>query len=300
MKNIARKDTRRTPVRTDVHQGGQSRKNFLRLLHLTFASLRETKKILFVFLLSLTCLAAFSQNNFDPETLLKQAPAPKRLVNDFSNTLTGPQIQALENKLVAFDDSTSTQIAVIIIPSLNGNDVSDFNLKLGRAWGIGGKEFNNGVVLLIAKDEHKLNIATGYGVEGALPDVTAKHIIDDVIVPKFKGDDYYRGIDEGTDAIMRAVKGEYTAPANYRKKGTSLGRIIFYIFMIIIFLGIFGGGSKGGGSFMSRRGFAAWTIGSMLGGGGSGGGWSGGGGSSGGFGGFGGGSFGGGGASGSW
>lgn len=259
------------------------------------------KKFLSILLLMLLAAAAFSQDKFDPEALLKQKPATPQLVNDFTGTLTVEQKQALESKLVAFDDSTSTQIAVIIIPSLNGNDVSDFNLKLGRAWGVGGKEFNNGIVLLIAKDDHKLNIATGYGVEGALPDVTAKQIIDDIIVPKFKGDDYYRGIDEGTDAIMQAVKGEYKAPANYHKKGTTFGRMLGYLIMIIIFLAIFSGKGGSGGSFMSRRGFAAWTIGSMLGGGGSGGGWGGGGGgSSGGFGGFGGGSFGGGGASGSW
>lgn len=258
------------------------------------------KKILFIFLALLYVAAGFTQNKFDPETLLKQRPATQQLVNDFSNTLTPAQRQALENKLLAFSDSTSTQIAVVIIPSLNGNDVSDYNLKLGRAWGVGGKEFNNGVVLLIAKDDHKLNIATGYGVEGALPDITCKQIIEDIIVPKFKGEDYYRGIDEGTDAIMQAVKGEYKATATVHRRGTSYGRIIFYIIMIIVFFGIFGRGGSGGSSFMSRRGFAAWTIGSML--GGSGGGWGGGGGggSGGGFGGFGGGSFGGGGASGSW
>ena len=238
----------------------------------------------------------FAQNGFDPEQLLKQKPNPPKLVNDFSGTLTPDQQQALETKLVNFDNATSTQIAVVIIPSLNGNDISDFNVKLGRAWGVGGEKFNNGVVLLIAKEEHKLNIATGYGVEGALPDITCKQIIDDIIVPNFKGDDFYRGIEEGTDAIIQAVKGEYKAPANYRKKGLPIGRTIFIIIAIIFFLAM-GGRKGGGGSFMSRRGFAAWTIGSMLGGGG---GYSGGGGSSGGFGGFGGGSFGGGGASGSW
>jgi uncharacterized protein len=260
------------------------------------------KKLLPIFLLLFVSGIIFSQNNFDPENLLKQRPANQRLVNDFTNTLTQDQQQALENKLVAFDNSTSTQIAVVIIPSLNGNDVADFNVKLGRAWGVGGKDNNNGVVLLIAKDNHKLNIATGYGVEGALPDITAKHIIDDVIVPNFKGDDYYRGIDEGTDVIMKALKGEYTAPANYGKKGVSGLRIIFIIILIIIFLAASSGGGRGGGSFMSRRGFAAWTIANMIGnsGGRGGSGWSGGGGSSGGFGGFGGGSFGGGGASGSW
>lgn len=244
-------------------------------------------------------MVSFSQEAFDPEKLIREKP-PTQLVNDYTNTLTADQRQALENKLVAFDDSTSTQIAVVIIPSLNGNDISDYNVRLGRAWGVGGKEFSNGIVLLIAKGDRKLNVATGYGVEGALPDITSKHIIDNVIVPNFKGDDYYRGIEEGTDAIIKAVKGEYSTPRQYGKKGTSTGRIIFIIIMIIIFLAV-SGGKGGGGSFMSRRGFAAWTIGNMLSGGGRGGGWSGGGGgSSGGFGGFGGGSFGGGGASGSW
>lgn len=258
------------------------------------------KKLLSIFISLLVTVASFSQNKSGPDELLKNKPT--QLVNDYTGTLTTDQRQALENKLVAFDDSTSTQITVVIIPSLNGNDIADYNVKLGRAWGVGGKEFNNGVVLLIAKGDRKLNIATGYGVEGALPDITCKRIIDNVIVPNFKGDDYYRGIEEGTDAIMQAVKGEYTAPADYhKKKGTgSAGRIIFIIIMIILFL-VIKGGRGGGGSFMSRRGFAAWTIGNMLSGGGSGGGWSGGGGgSSGGFGGFGGGSFGGGGASGSW
>ena len=258
------------------------------------------KKSLSIFVLLLVSLVSFSQDKFDLEKLLQQKST--RLVNDFTNTLTADQQQALENKLVAFDDSTSTQITVVIIPTLNGDDISDYNVKLGRAWGVGGKEFSNGVVLLIVKDDRKLNIATGYGVEGALPDITAKHIIDDQIVPNFKGNDYYRGIEEGTDAIMQAIKGEYKAPEGYNKskgKGGGIGRIIFIIIMIVIFLAVSGG--KGGGSFMSRRGFAAWTIASMLSGGGRGGGWSGGGGSSGGgFGGFGGGSFGGGGASGSW
>ena len=257
------------------------------------------KKLLSIFVLMLAAALGNAQNSFDPESLLKHKPSPPKLVNDYTGTLTADQVQALEKKLVAFDDSTTTQIAVVIIPSMNGNDLADFNVKLGRAWGVGGKQYSNGVILLIAKDDHKLNISTGYGVEGALPDITCKHIIDDNIVPEFKGNDYYRGIEEGTDAIMQAVKGEYTAPASYNKgkKGVSIGRIIFIIFIIILFLGM-SGGKGSGGSFMSSRGFAAWTIGNIL--SGSGGGGSGGGGSSGGFGGFGGGSFGGGGASGSW
>lgn len=263
------------------------------------------KKFFSIIILLLVSVFAFSQESFDPEKLLAAKPAVQQLVNDYTNTLTPDQKLALENKLVAFNDSTSTQIAVVIIPTLNGNDIAEYNVKLGRAWGVGGKQYNNGVILLIAKADRKLNIATGYGVEGALPDITSKHIIDDVIVPNFKGDDYYRGIEEGTDAIMQAVKGEYKAPAASKKnKGSGgIGRILFIIIMIVVFLAVSGGkGKGGGGSFMSSRGAMPFILGSLLGSGGRGGGWSGGGGSSGGggFGGFGGGSFGGGGSSGSW
>jgi uncharacterized protein len=260
------------------------------------------KRFLSIFLSLLVPIILFSQSNFNPDDLLKQRPSKQVLVNDFTGTLTPDQAAALEQKLVAFDDSTSTQIAVVIIPSLNGNEIADFNVRLFRAWGVGNKKTNNGVVLLIAKDDHRLNITTGYGLEGALPDITCKQIIDGIIVPKFKGDDYYHGISEGVTAIMQAVRGEFTAPEGYNARGTGGGKIfkaIFFIILIIIILASRGGGR--GGSFMSRRGFAAWTIGSMLGGGGSGGGgWGGGGGGGGGFGGFGGGSSGGGGASGSW
>lgn len=261
------------------------------------------KRFLSIVFLILVNVIAFSQSSFDANALLKTPPAKQTLVSDFANVLTADQRQALENKLVAFDDSTSTQIAVVIVPDLGGNEVGDFNTALGRAWGVGGKDFNNGVVLLISKNDRKLNIATGYGVEGSLPDVTAKEIIDDIIVPNFKGNDYYRGIDEGTDAIIKAVQGTYHTAREKKSSGGGSGSFVFIIIIIVIFLLLSSRGGGGGGSFMSRRGVAPWLLASMLGGGGGGGGWSGGGGSSGGgggFGGFGGGGFGGGGASGGW
>ena len=120
---------------------------------------------------------AISQTAFDAKALLKPPTGKQKLVNDFANVLTPDQQQALENKLVQFDDSSSTQIAVVIVPNLDGYDVADYAVQLGRAWGVGGKEFNNGVVLLISKEDKKINISTGYGVEGALPDITCKYII---------------------------------------------------------------------------------------------------------------------------
>ena len=253
------------------------------------------KKIACLFLFFIICAVAFAQSGFNAKDLLKTPTGTQRLVNDYTGVLTSDQKQALENKLVQFDDSTSTQIVVVIVPNIGDFEIADFGVKLGRAWGVGGKEFSNGIVLLISKDDRKLNISTGYGVEGALPDVTCKHIIEELILPNFKGNDYYRGIEEGTDAIIKATKGEYKVDAKYSKKGKKggIGKIIFYIVFIIIFMAISSGRRGGGGSLMSNGG--AFLLGSALGGGGGGGGSS-----SGGFGGFGGGSFGGGGSSGSW
>ena len=258
------------------------------------------KKGLFLLMAVFSIALTFAQSNFNPDELLKPRNGKQSLVNDFANILTPDQRQALENKLISLDDSTSTQISVVIVPTVGSYNISDYNVQLARAWGVGGKQNNNGVVLLIAKEDRKLDITVGYGLEGALPDVTSKSIIDDIIVPNFKGNDYYRGIDQGTDAIIAAVKGEYNTPRAKAGKGISTGKIFFIIIIILFFLLSSGGGNNKGGSFMSRRGAMPFILGSLLGSGGRGSGGFGGGGSGGGFGGFGGGSFGGGGSSGSW
>jgi uncharacterized protein len=261
------------------------------------------KKIFFTFVLLLCNVILIAQD-------LPTRANPPRLVNDYTGTLTYEQAQTLENKLVALDDATSSQIAVVIIETLNGTSISEYNLALLRKWGVGNKKNNNGVILLITKKEKKLDITVGYGLQGALTDATAKSIIDDVIVPKFKGNDYYRGIDEGTDAIIKAVQGQYKDKREKGSRGGGSGSFMFIFLIIIIFLILSSrGGGKGGGTFMSRRGQRGiadaifWNT--ILNSGGRGGGWSGGdsgGGFSGGggFGGFGGGSGDGGGASGSW
>ena len=262
------------------------------------------KKTLLLYLLIIAVMQGFAQQNFNIDDLLKPGAGGRQLVHDYAHILTDDQRQTLEKKLYTFDDSTSNQIAVVIVPSLQGKDVADFNVELGRAWGVGGKEFNNGIVLLISTTDRKLNIATGYGLEGAIPDVMASQIIQQVIVPNFKGNDYYRGSDEGTDALMLAAQGKYHIAREYGDSGVSFGTVLFIIIFIIIVIIIISKNSGGGGSFMSRRGARPfiWPTSGGSGGGwisSGGGGWSGGG-SSGGFGGFGGGGFGGGGASGSW
>ncbi len=249
-----------------------------------------------IFFLLIASLA-IAQSSFDAGALLKSTP-PGKLVNDYTNTLTPDQVAALESKLVAFDKESSTQIAVVLIPTLGGRGISNYNVELGRAWAVGNKKYNNGVVLLVAKDDRKMDITVGYGLEGELTDLTCQQIIDQEIKPRFRGQDFYGGIKMGTDAIMKAVQGKYTAPPGYGKKGGGLSvfKIIFIIFIIIIILSMFGRGNNGG-SFMSRRGYRGWTGPVFWDGGGGGVGGSSGGG---GFGGFGGGSFGGGGASGDW
>ncbi|MFT3910306.1 MAG: TPM domain-containing protein [Ferruginibacter sp.] len=264
------------------------------------------KKLSCILILALGFLFVNAQNrnNVSMADVIKNPPSPARLVNDYTGTLTEDQKQHLEQKLLRLDDSTFTQIAVVIVPSTNGQDVADAAIELGRSWGVGNKKNNSGVVLLIAKNDRKLNISPGYGLEGALTDAECRDIIQDIIRPNFKGEDYYRGIDEGTDAIIKAVKGTFNTPHARKSIGKGGGKLIFIIIIIIVVL-ILRSGGRGGGGMMSRRGSGFWgpfILGNMLGGGGSGGGSSWGGGSSGGggFGGFGGGSFGGGGSSGSW
>ena len=237
-------------------------------------------------------------------------PSPPKLVNDFVGILTPDQQSHLEQKLVAYDDSTSVQIVVVIVNTLDDYDPVDYAVKLGRDWGVGNKKTNNGVVFLMSMEpgKRKVFIAPGYGLEGAIPDITAKQIVESEIIPQFKQENYFRGIDNGIDAIIQASRGEYKAPEGYRDrggKGKGGGGFIFIIILVVIFLiiGRGGGGRGRGGGMMSRRGFGALPF-LLFPGGGGGGGWSGGGGGSsgggGGFGGFGGGSFGGGGSGGSW
>mgnify|MGYP000874371682 CR=1 FL=1 len=257
-------------------------------------------KTIYFFLALFFCVQLSAQD-------LPQRPNPPRLVNDALGLLTPDQVQSLENKLVDYDKKTSNQIAVVTTSDLLGMDIGDYAVSLGKKWGVGNSNFNNGVVFIVYRSadntKRKVFIATGTGLEGVLPDYTCSEIVNAEVIPNLRGGDYYRAFDAGTDAIIKAAEGKYTAPKGYgSKKGLSFGKILLIIILVIIFLSIFGGG--GGGTYMSRRGYRGFmgpTIFPGGGGGWSGGGWSGGGSSGGGgFGGFGGGGFGGGGAGGDW
>lgn len=244
-------------------------------------------------------LGVWAQNDAD----FPPKPSPPRLVNDLANVISPADEAELERKLENYDKTTSTQVTVITITSIGGYDISEYAVELGNRWGVGRKGKSNGVVLLAAMNERKLNISTGYGLEGALPDALAGRIIRNEIAPLFKQGHYYEGLDRGVDAIIAATKGEYKAEPEKSARGLSFWQIIAIVGAIYVIIWIFSkiGGGGGGGRYMSGRGSGGWGGGYIGGwGGGSWGGGSSGGGGGGGFGGFGGGSFGGGGASGDW
>lgn len=266
------------------------------------------KKIVWILFFAIASVSCFSQTIDD---IISKPPRPAKLVNDYAHAMTPDQVASLEQKLVDYDDSTSVQIAIVTVPTTGTTAIDDAALAILRNWGVGNKKTNNGVVILASIQDHKVFIATGSGMETSVPDIVAKEIVENEMVPNFResgNDNYYRGFDHAADAIIKAAAGQYQAPEGYNQRGrgkgggTVLGLIIF---VVIILLLIGRGGGSGRGGMMNRSGFLPWMIASMLtnrGGGGwsgGGGGWSGGGGG-GGFGGFGGGGGGGGGAGGSW
>lgn len=219
------------------------------------------------------------------------------------------QKKEIEQKLIRYADTTSTQFVVVVVPNTGGDDIDRYKVDLAHAWGIGLKGKDNGVLLLIAKDDRKVAIATGYGTEHLLTDALSNRIIDEVIVPKFKEGDFYGGIDAGTDAMIKALAGEYKNDTQSGDgDGAGFAVIVFLIVIFIIIIAVLSRRGGGGGPGGRRRGFDGSDLADIIilsslgrgfgGGGSSGGGFGGGGG---GFsGGFGGGGFGGGGASGSW
>ncbi len=232
-------------------------------------------------------------------------PQPARLVNDLAGILQPQEVEALERKLVAYDDSTSSQIAVVTVPTLGGSDIADYAQKLYETWGIGRKGKNNGVLVLVALQERQARIQPGYGLEGAIPDALAKRIISNTIVPAFQQKQYYAGIDRATDQLIALAKGEYKAdPDQAQRRRGSRDRsgsgpgfwIIIGILILVFLLRSRGGGGRGGrgGGFVPPIIFGDFSGGRGVFGSGGGGGFGGGGC------GFGGGSSGGGGASGSW
>lgn len=218
-------------------------------------------------------------------------------VHDGANVLSAAAKARIENIIRAEADSTSNQIGVLIIPSLQGNVIEEYSLRVAEAWKIGQRDKDNGVLLLIAIDDRKMRIETGYGLEGSLTDAISSRIIRNEIAPRFRANDFDGGVEAGVMAIIQAIKGEYVNDEPVvRKRNSKRSPLLTIIIIIVIIIIISRSRRGGGGHWSSGRGW----IGPIGGFGGSS--WGSGGGGGGGFGGSfgGGGGFGGGGSSGSW
>lgn len=256
-------------------------------------------KRVFTFIVAL----AFTASSF----AIPSRPSPERLVNDLAGTFTSRQAEELERVLVAFDDSTSNQIAVVTVKDLEGYEPAEYATRIGLDWGVGSEKFDNGIVILVKPKDNtagKVFIAIGYGLEGAIPDAYAKRIINEVMIPHFRNDDYYGGVAEACKVLMKLASGEISElredEFDADDAGAIAGAVVTLIILIFVFVLITQNGGDNTGSGNHRGGRTIYTGPIITSGRIYGGGSSFGGGFGGGFGGFGGGSFGGGGAGGSW
>ncbi|WP_438966262.1 TPM domain-containing protein [Flavobacterium sp.] len=262
------------------------------------------KTVFILFLLSYSSLVA--------QYIIPEIPKFQTSVYDYADVLNSKEEKTLEDKLVHFSDSTTTQIVVITIESLNGEDIGILTPRWGQEWGIGGtKQNDNGVIILLAKEERKIWISPGYGLEQYLTAGINGEITRNIIIPEFKAGSYYNGLNAGTSAIFDVIKGTYKGTRIQNKNDNPFPFIAFFIILIVILILISkkrnnGNDNNGTGKFggpdlldmiiLSRMGRGGGSFGGGFGGGSSGGGFGGGG-----FGGgFGGGGFSGGGAGGSW
>ena len=227
-------------------------------------------------------------------------------VYDYAKMLSPEERRMLETKISKYYDSTSTQIVIATVHKVN-DDISLYATEWAHKWGIGQKEKGNGIFILVAKDDRKITIRTGYGVEHLLTDALTRRIIETDIIPYFKNGQYYKGLSQAIDSIIKVMAGEYKSEKDIEQQKSSMEDIAWgflILFFLIIFLSLFfkgldsggGGGSGSGGSWRSSgpitfTGSGSSSWGSSSGGSSWGGGFSGG---------FGGGGFGGGGATGSW
>ncbi len=263
-------------------------------------------KNIFTIALLLFSFFSFSQ------TKIPKKPNPPQLVNDYTNTLSRQEHKQLEQKLVAYNDSTSTQVTIVIIDTYGQYEPMDYNIQLSEDWGVGQKDLDNGIIISLAISDREMAIATGYGMEDRITDAATTTIRENYMKPAFQENNYYKGLDDATTVIFDLAAGKYSAEQFTEEntgKGIGLGVFLVFFFIVITVISRFrkirnhhmGSGRRGGLGFltmmmlMGSGGSHRGSYGDFNSGGGSFGG-----GSGGGFGGFGGGSFGGGGSSGSW
>ena len=269
---------------------------------------RPIKVLRVLFMLTILLSSQLSIAQFE----IPKKPDFQTSVYDYVSLLTASEKSSLENKLIKYSDTTSTQIVVAIISSTEGEYINYLATNWAEKWGIGQAKEDNGVFILLARDDRKINISTGFGVEHLLTDKMCSQIINRDIIPYFKQNDYYGGLNKGADSIFEVLNGEYQGTRQSDDSGLPAIVVLFLIIIFIIFIIAIikskggGGGARryrsntddileaiilskmGKGSFGRKSGgFGSWSSGGSSGGSGFGGG-------------FGGGSFGGGGASGGW
>lgn len=268
--------------------------------------MKLTKKII---LPVLFVLGIFFSLTLNAQRKIPPVPKTETSVYDEAEMLSTPQKKLLEDKLIRYSDTTSTQIVIATINSLQGENIGLYAAEWAHEWGIGQKKEDNGIFVLVAKNDRKIWITTGYGVEEKLTDFTSKTIIDQIITPEFKKGDFYSGLDKGADAIFQVLNGTFKGVRKNKKKSTPvLEMILLFVFFIIIIKafskkdngnngrgnrgnrsggdslldmiilsnlgrGGFGGGSNSGGSFGGGGGFGGGFGGGGFGGGGAGGSW---------------------------
>lgn len=250
----------------------------------------------------LVCL--FSQIGFSQFTI-PDKPTIQTSVYDYAKLLSDSDKDQLEEKLVRYSDSTSTQIVVVTIDNIKGEDIGILAPKWAQQWGVGQAKEDNGVFILVSKEDHKIWISPGYGVEDKLIAGTTSEIVRNIIIPEFKAGSYYNGLDKGADAIFDVLRGKYKGTRKHNNTNGSLPLLIFLVIFIVVLIILSKNKGNGTGSGIGGPNLLDILILSSLGrssgGGFGGGGFGGSSGGSGGFGGgFGGGGFSGGGAGGSW
>ncbi|MFN3529867.1 MAG: TPM domain-containing protein [Bacteroidia bacterium] len=225
---------------------------------------------------------------------------PARLVNDFAGILNRIELNKLEAMLVAYNDSTSTQISIAIVPALEGEEIADYANRMYEQWGIGQKGKNNGLLMVLAMAEREVRIEVGYGLEERVTDAQSKRIIEQLMLPKFRQGDYAGGLHDASRRLIQLLEGSWQADAKNGQKGVGNGLVLFILFIILIIIII--SSRNGGGHDFTGKGRTSYQPPFFfpMGGGRSSGFGGGFGGGMGGFGGFGGGLSGGGGASGRW
>jgi len=195
-------------------------------------------------------------------------PDLSRRVTDLTATLSADQIAALENRLATFEAQQGSQIAVLIIPTTQPEDIAQFGIRVAEQWKVGREKIDDGVILIIAKDDRSLRLEVGYGLEGAIPDAIAKRVIAETITPYFKTGDFYGGIEAGVQQLMRLIEGESLPPQVSPDNSKSAGESLILILVLGFILGSFfspmlGRGLAAGVSGLGAAGLG-WLTSGML------------------------------------